>query len=185
MTFLALAAIGSIPVMAQQELNQDKVEVVSFCVVMPVGRILLIGKNDFLGAVKFLHNEERKDGNTYSKYESFELQRGRAKKVGEGEIFLRNPSSGGKGWFFHEGPSSLLGPPIKIGDFTLCAAAAGLEHSTVYFWNKPHKVDRKVRMAPTPWKEISEMNLSDSRIKWFSYDEKRARKVMPIDKIWE
>ena len=150
---------------------------------MPVGRVLLIERGSFLGGVKFIHNEQKADG-IYSKYECFEFQNGRIKKIREGELLLKNPSKG-KGFLFHSGPNSLFGPPLKIKDFTLSAAAGGLEHSTIYFESKPNKPDRKVRMAPTPWVELREINLSDPRIKWFAYDEKREWKVIPIDKIWD
>jgi hypothetical protein len=40
-------------------------------------------------------------------------------------------------------------------------------------------------MAPTPWKEIEEVNLYDPRVRWFTYDEKRERKIIPIERIWD
>jgi len=182
---LLAIVIQAIPAMAKQKIFRDGVGIASFCVVTPVGRVLLIDRDNFVGAVKFLQNEERADG-TYSKYEYFEYEKGGFRKVREGEVMLKNPSDVGKGgWFFHHGPSELLGPPIKIGNFTLCAAAAGLEHATVYFWSKPHKVDQRVKMAPTPWKEIKEVDLPNPQIKWFSYDKEREWKVVPIDKLWD
>ncbi len=171
------------PVMAQQKLDKDGVEITSICVVMPVGRILLIGKYDFVGAVKFLHNEEKPDG-TYSMYEFFEHEKGEFRKMGEGSVLLKK-LPGGKGIFFHESPSKLAGPPLKLKNFSLFAHAGGLNHSTVYFWSKPNKVDHKVRMAPTPWKEIREVNLTDPRIKWFTYTDKESSKVILIDKLWD
>jgi hypothetical protein len=184
-SLLLAIVIQAIPAMAEQKIFRDGVGISSFCVVMPVGRIMLIGRENFVGAVKFLHNEERPDG-TYSKYEYFEYEKGAFRKVRGGEVMLKNPSDAGKGgWFFHHGPSELLGPPIKIGNFSLCAAAAGLEHATVFFWSKPHKVDQQVKMAPTPWKEIGEADILNPRIRWFAHDEKREWKVVPIDKIWD
>jgi len=174
---LAIAA----PVMAREKIFKDGVGIASDCLVMPVGRVLLIGRDNFVEAVKFLQNEERPDGSRYSKYEYFEYENG-FKKIGEGEISFK-PSSG-KGIFFHESPYK-LGGPLKLRNFSLFAVAGGKEHSTVYFWSKPNKVDHKVRMAPTPWKEIGEVNLSDPRIKWFSYDKEGEWKVIPIEKIWD
>lgn len=171
------------PVMAQQRLFKGGVEIVSTCIVMPVGRVLLISRNNFLGAVKFLQNEERSDG-TYSKYEYFEYEKDKFKKVREGEVSLKTTSSG-KGIFFHHGPNELAGPPLKLRDFSLFAHAGGKDHSTIYFANAQNKPDVKVRMAPTPWKDISEVNLRDPRIRWFAYSDKESRKVIPIDKIWD
>ncbi len=182
MVFLLLALLTT-PVMAQQSLFKDGVGIVSICIVMPVDRVLLISRDNFMGAVKFLQNEERPDG-TYSKYEYFEYEKSGFRKVREGEVSLKKPSSG-KGIFFHQSPNKLAGPPLKLRDFSLFAEAAGVDHATVYFSNARNKPDLKVRMAPTPWKDISEVNLTDPRIRWFAYDDKEKRKVVPIDKIWD
>ena len=171
------------PVMAQQKLFKDGVGIVSICIVMPVGRVLLINRENFMGAVKFFQNEERPDG-TYSKYEYFEYETSGFKKAKEGEVLLRKPSSG-KGMFFHHGPYEMAGPPLKLKNFSLFAHAAGTDHATVYFSNARYKPDSKVRMAPTPWKDISEVNLSDPRIRWFSYGNQESRKLIQIDKIWD
>ena len=104
---IMLLAIAT-PVIAQQKLFKDGVGIASICVVMPVGRVLLIGRDNFVGAVKFLHNEERPDG-TYSKYEYFEYEKGGFKKVGEGEVVSRNPPAG-REYFSMKVPISWLGP---------------------------------------------------------------------------
>jgi len=181
MVFL-LFAILITPVMAEQSLFKDGVRIDSDCIVMPLGRVLLISRDNFMGAVRFLHTEERSDG-TYTKYEYFEYEKGGARKVREGELSFK-PSSG-KGIFFHESPNKLAGPPLKLRDFSLFAEAGGTDHSTVYFSDARNKPDLKVRMAPTPWKDISEVNLTNPRIRWFAYDDKESRKVIPIDKIWD
>jgi len=180
MVFFFLAILTT-PVMAQQKIFKDGVGIYTDCLVMPVGRVLLISRDNFVGALKFLHNEERPDGR-YSKYEYFEYEKGGFMKVREGEISFK--PSPGKGIFFHESPDK-LGAPLKLANFTLSAIAGGKEHSTVYFWSKPSKVDQRVRVAPTPWKEIGEVNLSDPRIRWFGHDDGRERRVIPIDKIWD
>jgi hypothetical protein len=186
---LAFAALlVASPAFPKQKLFQDGVGISASCVVMPVGWVLLVERDPFLGAVKFFHNEERTDG-IHSKYECFELskKKGGAKKIGEGEVVFKQTSNKGsiKDLFFHEGMSSIFGPPLEIGKFSLCSYAVGSSHAAVYFWSKPHKADQKVRMAPTPWKEIVEVNLSDPRIRWFAYDEERERRIIPIDKIWD
>jgi hypothetical protein len=179
----SLLAILITPVMAEQKVFKDGVEIVSICIVMPVGRVLLISRDSFVGAVIFLRNEERPDG-TYSNYEYFELAKSGFRKVREGQVLLKKPSSG-KGIFFHHGPIEMVGPPLKINNFSLFAHAAGMDHATVYFSDARDKPDLKVRMAPTPWRDISEIDLTDPRIRWFAYDSKEIRKVIPIDKIWD
>lgn len=171
------------PVMTQERLFKDGVGIVSICIVMPVGRVLLISRDNFMGAVKFLQNEERPDG-IYSNYEYFEYEKSGFRKVREGKVLLKKPSSG-KGIFFHHGPNEMAGPPLKLKNFSLFAHAAGTDHATVYFSDARDKPDLKVRMAPTPWRDISEVNLTDPRIRWFAYDNKESRKVIPIDKFWD
>jgi len=178
--FIILLLAVAATVMGKEKLFKDGVGVSSDCLVMPVGRILLISRENYMGALKFLYNEEKPDG-IYSKYEYFEYQN-EFRKVREGEFSFK-PSKG-KGIFFHESPYK-LGSRLKLRNFSLFAVAGSRDHSTVYFWSKPNKVDQSVRMAPTPWKEIEEVNLSDPRVRWFTYDEKRERKIILIEKIWD
>jgi hypothetical protein len=178
---MAPLAVMVTRVNAEQKIFKDGVGINYDCVAMPVGRVLLIGRDNFLGAVKFLQNEERADG-TYSKYDYFEYEKGGFWFRWQGQISLKKYT--GKGSFLHPIPYNDAGDPLRVGKFNLYAVAFK-EHSTVYFWSKPKKVDHKVRMAPTPWREIEEVKLSDPRIKWFAYDERREWKVIPIDKIWD
>lgn len=176
------------PAIAEQNSSQkpskDEVGIAPNCVVMPVGRVLLISGENFVGALKFLRNDERSDG-IYSKYECFEHEKARFKKVRESEVSFKKSSDNRGGIFFHGSPTELAGPPLKLRDFSLFAHARGKDHSIIYFADARYRPDLKVRMAPTPWKAISEVNLSDPRIRWFGYDEKRERKIIPIDKIWD
>jgi hypothetical protein len=40
-------------------------------------------------------------------------------------------------------------------------------------------------LAPTPWTEMSQVNVFDLRLKWYKYDENRKRIFIPIDRLWE
>ncbi len=44
--------------------------------------------------------------------------------------------------------------------------------------------DHGFELAPTPWTDISQVNVFDPRVKWYRYDEKRERVFIPIDKLW-
>ncbi len=172
-------------VMANEDtkpLGSDEIHIAPNGISMPIGRILLIGKGDFLAAVKFTKNEERENG-TYSKYEYYEYSQGGGfKKLREGEVYLKKP----KWWhiilnlfnrdYFRYGSS------LKFGKFELFAHAEE-SHSVVYFGIRPNEADPEVRLAPTPWKEISQV-VMDRRIKWYQYDESRGRKDVLIDKLW-
>ncbi len=156
-------------------------------VVMPVGRVLLIERNDFRGAIKFVHNEIKEDG-VYSKYELYERgEKGDFRKIKEGELFRKitkkNLWHNIRSLFFHDIGSKA--GRLTLKSFVLMADAWDELHSTVYFWDGDARPDVKVRFAPTPYKEIGEVKLSYPLIRWFSYDEKRERRVVPIDKIWD
>lgn len=45
--------------------------------------------------------------------------------------------------------------------------------------------DFSFELAPTPWNDIREVNIKDPRIKWYRYDEKRARVFIHIDRLWK
>jgi hypothetical protein len=188
MLFIAAVSILSLGQGEAMAIMPDEVSVDGQAVVMPVGRLLLVGKDSFVGAVKFLHNEERKEG-VYSKYESFEYENGAFRKIREGVISRKIPPRE-KWWYklrtflFHDIPSSFA-DKLTFKSFELYAIAADEFHSTVCFWDKAAKPDVNVRLAPTPWKEISEVNLKDQKLRWFMHDNNRQRMVVHIDKLWD
>jgi len=175
-------------IMAGEKLEENGVGIEGHFIAMPVGRLLLIGRNDFIGVIKFIENKKRTEG-MYSKYSYYEYEGGSIKKMREGVISLKEPSRGFwaklMGFLsFHDDPFRYA-DKIEFNKFELFAHAGDEYHSSIYFWNRPNEIDPKVRMAPTPWTQIEEVELSDPRIKWFGYDEKRKWKVIPIDKIWD
>jgi len=152
---------------------------------MPMGRILLIKNGNSYWAVKFIHHEKRKDG-SYSRYECYELKKERFKKLREGEVHLKEPKS----WhiilnLFHR-DYLRYADRLKFDKFELFAHASDVsKHAGVYFGLDPDKPHPGLCLAPTPWKEISEVALEDNRIKWYQYDTNRSRKNVPIDKLWD
>ena len=116
-------------------------------------------------------------------FELYEF-RGSWVHVRKGVVTLPGPEKGFfadvKGLFLHR-PT---GDVIKFGSFSLFSVPKGKDHGVICFLS-PIQVDLEVRLAPTPWKEIGQVNLSDPRIKWYAYDEKREWRVIPIDKIWD
>ena len=189
-TLMLLLIVASIISMGQGEARafmSDEVSIDGQAVVMPIGRILLISRDNFVGAVKFLHNEERKDG-LYSKYEYFEYENGAFKKIREGDLFLKIPKKtfwyNLRSFIFHDIPSSFA-DKITFKSFELYSNAADDFHSTVCFWNGEAIPDVKVRLAPTPWVGILEVNLKDQKIRWFMHDKNRKQMIIHIDKLWE
>jgi hypothetical protein len=167
-------------------MTPDEVSIDEHAVVMPLGRVLLINRIDFIGAIIFVRNEEKMDY-VSSKYEIFEYEKGGGfRKIIAGEIFRNTPQESFwynlRSLFLHD-----IGKAgrIKLRSFVLFADAGDESHSTVCFWDGAAKPDVKVRLAPTPWRDIREVKLSDPRIIWFGHDKGRERKVIPIDKIWD
>ena len=71
---------------------------------------------------------------------------------------------------------------IKCGPIKLLWSGNG----SIHFYSKGQKQgDYGIELAPTPWTDISEVNVRDPRIKWYRYDEQRKRINIPIDKLWE
>ncbi len=189
MFFLLFFIVASIFLLGQTKpmaVLPDEASVDGQAVVMPIGRVLLISRNDFIGAVKFLYNEKKKDG-LYSTYEYFEYRNEAFGRIRGGVTSLKEAPRGFwhniRRFIFHDIPSSFA-DKIKFNSFALYANATDEFHSTVCFWDGEAYPDLKVRLAPTPWKQIEEANLFDPRLRWFGYDKERERRVIPIDKIW-
>jgi hypothetical protein len=187
MVFIIGMALGQVQAMAEQ-FTTDAVFLGPDVITMPQGRILLISRNGFVGAINFIENEERSDG-WYSKYEYYQYE----KSVGFGK-FKEGYISFKKmvwNWWnkllyhylqFHPNPYD--GVDRLVFDKFELIATPGKTHSSVYFWSKANVVDEKARLAPTPWKEIQEVDLNDKRIEWFKYDETRKGRIIQIDRLW-
>ena len=185
--FISIVAITFGQAMAEK-LAADAIYLAVDVVTMPQGRIMLISRNGFLGAIKFIENDERPDG-WYSKYEYYVQKGDGFKKQEEGYICYKKMIWN---WWnkilyhylqLHPNPYDYA-DRLLFDKFELIATA-GTTHSSVYFWSKVKVIDHKVRLAPTPWRDISEVNMNDRKLKWFMHDEKRQRLIIHIDKLWD
>lgn len=187
MVFFIVASIFSLGQGKAMAIMLDEVSIDGQAVVMPIGRVLLISRDNFVGAVKFLHNEERKDG-LYSKYENFEYENGAFRKIREGVVFRKIPKKSFwynlRSFIFHDIPSSFA-DKITFKSFELYSNAADEFHSTVCFWDGAARPDVKVRLAPTPWMDILEVDLKDQKLRWFMHDKNRKQMIVHIDKLWD
>lgn len=186
--FVGLLIIYCGEVMPNQDLGPpapDEVQIGPNGIGIPMGRILLIKKGDSYWAVKFIKHEKKKDG-SYSRYECYEYLQGGFKKLREGEVYLKEPKS----WhiilnLFHR-DYLRYADRLKFGRFELFAHASSVsKHAWVYFGINPGLAYPDLGLAPTAWKEISEVALGDKRIKWYKYDTNRSRENVPIDKLWD
>jgi len=45
-------------------------------------------------------------------------------------------------------------------------------------------IKRGIKISPTKWTDIKEVNVLDKRLTWYAYDSKRERRVVPVDSLY-
>ncbi len=162
---------------------------------MPLGNIVLIRKNSrycVLNFTKFIQGKKEDEGST--SYEAYFQGDGSGDftkkniKSMEGELSFMEPKQMG-------GILSVLFHPFAIGggnrtiisgNFKL-SWTGGPKWQWVYFYRfgieEPR--DHGIEIAPTAWGNIDEVNVFDTRLKWYRYDANRSNLVVPVDKLWE
>ena len=167
--------------------NQGDVQLAPNAIGMPVGRILLIRKDNNYCAVKFTQNWTGKtDYDQHAEYESYY----QGDKTGN--LISKNVKYRKEEVYYTKPSFSIFGHPVRIGakrDIRCGPVelwwSAG-HHLTFVYYNRhdQNQRDYGIELAPTPWTTISEVNVFDPRIKWYRYDEKRKDLTIPIDKLW-
>lgn len=191
------------------EPGDNEVAISYCCVEIPLKRILLIRKDEYYYALKFTRNwteadeKEKKEldehyvskgiindekaskfyNKKYAAYEVYYQKDGSADFSKNNILKKENTAS----WFPPKGPFRPFiynsgDVHVKCGPFKLsweyknivCGVPSGKDCGEYGF-----------ELAPTPWTDIKDVNAKDPRIKWYRYDEKRERVVIPIDKLWK
>jgi hypothetical protein len=162
----------------------NEVQIAFSGVDMPLGRLLLIRKDSRYCAVKFTRFwTEKAEKEKFAAYEVY------CKEDGTGDFSNKNVK-------ITEGKASLLrprgpfyplkwqpgNPEVKCGPLKLLWAYKGI---VCFFERSDSPGDYGVELAPTPWSDISQVNVLDPRVKWYRYDEQRKRINIPIDKLWK
>ncbi|MFZ5761514.1 MAG: hypothetical protein ACOY8P_01120 [Thermodesulfobacteriota bacterium] len=162
--------------------SNEEIHIGKTAIVVPTNSILIVRKHDNYCAIKFIKIwKENSTDNFYAEYESYH-------QVNKSGLFSKNnalhndgklsfPAPRGIGRFsFSFGNKEIICGPIKLfwsGD------------GSVHFYGENQQQgDYGIEIAPTPWSDISQVNISDPRIKWYRYDDKRQRVNIPIDKLW-
>ncbi len=162
----------------------DEVLIGPNAIIMPIGRILLVNKELNYGAVKFIKFWTGKtEQDLYATYESYYQADATGNfsnknvKFIKGELYDPKPSR----FIFGHPWAPRAKKEIKCGPFRLWWTGKG----TVYFYGRYQtQGDYGIELAPTPWTDISQVNVFDPRIKWYRYDETRKDVYIPIDKLW-
>ncbi len=154
---------------------------------VPLGRILLIRKDDQYCAVKFFDvwwTSEEPFGDRHAIYESYYQGNGSGDFSKRNVQYRKEKLSVGKPKFLWGlGHYSVKGDKdIRCGPIKLWWSSIGF----VYF-NRSDKDegDYGFEHAPTKWTDILEVNVFDARLKWYRYDSKRKDMKIPIDQLWE
>lgn len=157
----------------------------------PVGRFLLIRKDKAVCAVRFTQAErfrDRKPPTTFnSGEESFSAEYDWwFQKDGSGDFLKSTATSGHEE--LHSGPLKGIGRlAFQTGSIYLKCSQFELlwrYPSWVRFWGAVKDGDYGIELAPTPWKELSEIKLDDPKLKWHRYDERRELLDLPFDEYW-
>ncbi len=175
---------------------------------VPLNRILLIRKDTEYCAVKFIRCWTEIDEKRLKKYAKYITQGGdmakdfrdaATKKYAIYESYYQKDGMGdfsGKNMQMRQGNASWL--PLR-GPFRPFIYQPGNAHIKCGPFNLGWQYRTGVsvipagkgmggfgyELAPTPWTDISQVNIFDSRVKWYGYDEKRERTFIPIEKLWD
>jgi hypothetical protein len=182
---LCLLAIGPPSALASpSDLAPDEAMIIENAIHQPLNCFLLIQRKDYLGAVIF-GPLEQSDKGIFIRYRAFKKSSAGWQLDKEDAIGIRNP----KWWGSMLGMVGIHVPPrihpLELKDITLMAnPRLDGTHAIVYF-GRPGtlELDPAIKLAPTPWREIKEVNEKDGRLKWFSAN--GLEQVMKIDDLWK
>ncbi len=148
---------------------------------MPLGRILMIRKDKEYCALKFTRFwTEKNDREGYATYEVYYKNDdtndflNKDVKYSEGKASILPPTGPIRPFLKQPGY-----PKVNCGPFRLHWGYGG----RVAFFDNDEK-ELGIELAPTPWTSVSEINLNDPRLKWYSYDGKRRIIRIPVDQLW-
>ena len=164
-------------------LNPNDVIIAPNAIKIPLEKILLVRQNSNYGAVKLtkLWTGKTKE-DRYAEYESY-YQGDKSGNLSNKNVqFERGklsfPKPRGVGRFaFSFGNRDIQCGPIKLAWYG--------EEWIYFFSTNQDQGDYGIELAPTIWSNISQVNVFDSRIKWYRYNSKREDITIPIDKLWE
>lgn len=158
--------------------KEDEVMIRQHLISVPLGRILLVRNNSSYCSIKFT-----RIGITNAEYISYYQpdKTGNFSKenveIKNGKLISKEPVGIGRFAFSFGQKLDIECGPLKL---------MWSGRRSVYFHSSSQDKRREVgvELAPTPWTDISQVNVFDRRIKWYWYDEKRETQVVPIDKLW-
>lgn len=175
-----------------KSLESNNVHIAPNSVGIPLGRILLARKGLSYCAIKFTKFWTRNTSkvNTlfvaagsdkYALYESYY----QGDKTGN---FLKKNVEFKKAKLSSPKPRGIGRLAFSFGDRVVKCGDIKLEWFSVasLFFNREGQKegDHGIEIAPTKWSDIAQVNVFDSRLRWYRYDADRKRVSIPVDKLW-
>ena len=160
----------------------NSVHIGKTAIVMPLGKILLVRKGKEYCAVRFTEfwtGKTKED--LYARYESYCLG-SKTRDLSEENVQVRKeklsfPKPRGIGRLAF----SFGNKEIKCGAIRLLWSGNGAVH---FYGQGQDQGDYGIELAPTKWNELSEVNVLDTRLRWYRYDPERKRITIPVDNLW-
>jgi hypothetical protein len=178
---LVSAEIASSQINYLGEPGPDTAGIWSGAIEMPLGWIFLIRNGSDYCAVKFTYFSWPQTKDNYAEYDCY------YQKDGTGDFFNKNAQfSKGKaiskirgfwGWGFEFGDPVIYCGPTKLG--------WGWKGVVGFGGLRQEPGDYGIELAPTKWKEFSQVNVSDPRIKWYKFQGSRKTMFIPLGELWE
>ncbi len=150
---------------------------------MPIGRILIVRVGQKYCAMKFTRSWLGETENDhYSSYEFY------YQGDGSGNFSKSNVVFGTGELFFPRVRGGMFIFPMIIGskDIINCGEIhLKWTHTPNWVFFEDSKNDGYViELSPTPYTSIAAVNVLDSRIRWYMYDESRENRKLSIDQLW-
>jgi hypothetical protein len=171
--------------------GHDEVQIAEVGIIMPLGRMLLVKKGSEYCAIKFTKawSENTSEvgsifvasgSDEYAIYESYyqgdktgDFSKNNV-KFKEDKLSFPKPRGIGRLAF------SFGNREINCGSIKLFWSGGGSVH---FYGEGQDQGDYGIELAPTNWSSISEVDVSDSRLRWYRFDDKRKRKNIKLNEL--
>jgi hypothetical protein len=159
----------------------------------PMGRLLLARKGGTLCAFRFVsarRGHDKREPTSFSSGEESlfgeyewalleEPEKGRVKPVKSGKGEVSRKGSIGVGRL-----ATRIGrPAVSCGEVKAVWAYPNRLTFVAETPTGAFQYDNQLSLAPTAWREFSEINLADPRLKWYRLDSKRVERKVPVGEL--
>jgi hypothetical protein len=198
-TILPFVFISFVPMLVfGEEVNKAQIKhhvlLTPFSVSLPTGYWLLARKGNTACAIRFTdfkavrsagyasfseptsnsENNIHGDGRIYAEYDFF------SQTDGSGDFKKNNASLGHNKVTRADGNGESSGDLTGCGSLILQIGSFGIGVA----FNLFEPLGESVELAPTKWRDVSEINISDPKIKWYHYDKARHDIKISIEDLW-